>query len=256
MIIKSSSETDIPALRQLWKQAFGDPDSLLDGFFSTAYAPERSLCAWEDRQLVGMVYWFPHSWQRRKVAYAYAVATDQNYRNRGVCHQLMAALRDRLQGLGYYGILLVPADAGLAEFYRRMGYRDACGMRSLMRPAAPAPGEKVQKITWREYERLRMERLPEGSLIPGPEVYRYLNTYLGFYRWDAGILCAAREVADQERVLRVQEFFGDAEQLPAVAAAMGCRTVSFRLPGEASFGMFIHLTEETEMPKYFGLPMD
>ena len=43
MITKIAKEADIPALRRLWKQAFGDDDQLLDSFFSIAFSPDRCL---------------------------------------------------------------------------------------------------------------------------------------------------------------------------------------------------------------------
>ena len=58
MIIKAPQPSHIPALRTLWKDIFGDTDAFLDSFFSTAFSPNRSLCAIIDDQIVGMLYWF------------------------------------------------------------------------------------------------------------------------------------------------------------------------------------------------------
>lgn len=50
---------DLPALRELWKEAFGDGDSFLDQFFSVAFAPERSRVAVVDGAVGAALYWFP-----------------------------------------------------------------------------------------------------------------------------------------------------------------------------------------------------
>ena len=38
MIIKAPQVSNIPALRALWKDAFGDTDTVLDAFFQTAFS--------------------------------------------------------------------------------------------------------------------------------------------------------------------------------------------------------------------------
>lgn len=42
---RSAREGDVPALRELWKEAFGDGDRFLDQFFEGPFAPERSRVA-------------------------------------------------------------------------------------------------------------------------------------------------------------------------------------------------------------------
>ena len=34
----------IPALRALWREAFGDSDAFLDTFFATGFSPDRCRC--------------------------------------------------------------------------------------------------------------------------------------------------------------------------------------------------------------------
>jgi len=255
MTIRHTKQTDIPALRQLWKQAFGDGDAFLDSFFSVAYAPERSLCAWEDGKIVAMVYWLDFRWREHKIAYGYAVATDEKYRKRGICHKLLESMRQRLRKQGYYGILLVPENRKLLEFYERMGYTPCCGMEHFDIPAAGRPDPGLRPITWEQYARYRLQLLPEESLHPGDEVYRFLDSYLKFYRADAGIFCCAVEETPEGRLLRIEEFLGEPKGLFAITAAMGCQTCKVRLRGHYAYGVFRHLTRDKALPKYHGLPM-
>lgn len=256
MITKYAKEEDIPALRRLWKQAFGDTDQLLDGFFSVAFSPDRCLCGWEDGQLVAMVYWFDHHWKDRLIAYGYAVATDENYRKRGFCHKLLESLRRRLHDRGYYGILLVPEDGELMRFYEKMGYVPCCGMEHYDLPGAGELDPGIRKITWEQYAWYRPQLLPEGSVTPGEEVYRYLSTYLDFYRADAGIFCATVVDTPEGKRLQVQEFLGEPKGLFTIIKAMGCVSGEVRLKGAYPYGVFRRLTREKELPNYFGLPMD
>ena len=256
MITKYAKEQDIPALRRLWKEAFGDTDALLDGFFSTAFAPDRCLCGWEEGKLVCVVYWLDHTWREHTIAYAYAVATDKAYRGRGFCHKLLESLRKRLRDRGYYGILLVPEDEYLAAFYRSMGYEPCCPMEHFDVPAAGRPDPGLRRITWEQYVWYRGQLLPEESVMPGEEVYRYLDTYLDFYRADAGIFCGTVEERPEGDHLQIQEFLGEPKGLFAIVQAMGCKTCKVRLKGAYPYGCFRRLTKEKAMPQYFGLPMD
>ena len=97
MIFKSPGQEQIPLLRCLWKQAFGDTEEYLDAFFGTAFLPERSLCAFDGEVLTGMLFWFDVSCEERKMAYLYAVATAPEYRGRGVCRQLMTRTQELLR---------------------------------------------------------------------------------------------------------------------------------------------------------------
>lgn len=256
MITKYAKEQDVPALRQLWKQAFGDTDQLLDGFFSTAFAPDRCLCGWEDRKLVCAVYWFDCRWREYTVAYAYAVATDEAYRGRGFCHKLLESLRKRLRERGYYGILLVPENEGLARLYQSMGYEPCCAMEHFSIPAAGEPDPGLRQITWEQYVWYRGQLLPEESVLPGEEAFRYLDTYLKFYRADAGIFCCSVEDRPEGKHLQIQEFLGEPKGLFAITAAMKCKTCRVRLKGHYPYGYFRRLTNDKAMPEYFGLPMD
>ena len=44
MIFESPDRGRIPALRALWKEAFGDTDLFLDGFFEYGFSPNRCRC--------------------------------------------------------------------------------------------------------------------------------------------------------------------------------------------------------------------
>lgn len=256
MITKHPDPMDVPALKRLWKQAFDDTEQFIGSFFSVAYAPERCLCAMEDEKPVAMAYWLDHQWREHKIAYVYAVATDRDYQRRGICGKLMESLASRLKKQGYYGILLVPATPELVAYYEKLGYVVATTMCHYDVPAAGAPDPELRQITREQYAFYRAQLLPEESVLPGEEVYRFLETYQGFYRCAAGIFCGAVEETEEGRLLRMQEFLGEPKGMFTAIAAMGCRKAAVRLRGGAPFGLFRSLTRAKEMPKYFGLPMD
>jgi predicted acetyltransferase len=117
MIIKHPENKDIPGLRRLWQQAFGDTDSLLDKFFRVGFGFDRCLCIRDGAQIVAALYWFDCSWGKKKVAYIYAVATDEGYRGQGLCRRLMDDAHRQLREQGYCGAALVPGEEDLIRLY-------------------------------------------------------------------------------------------------------------------------------------------
>ena len=122
MTIDRPGADQIPALKRLWQQAFGDTDDFLDSFYSTAYAPDRCLCILLEDRPAAALYWLDCTLQEHKLAYIYAVVTDPAYRGRGLCRVLMESTHDLLRRRGYAGAVLVPQQEGLRAMYAGMGY--------------------------------------------------------------------------------------------------------------------------------------
>ncbi len=242
----------IDALKALWKQAFGDTDDFIGGFFDVGFSPERCCTLAQNGRLAAALYWFDCLWDGRKIAYIYGVATDMDFRGQGLCRKLMENTHRHLQNNGYAGAALVPAEAGLYRMYEKMGYRGFCPVEKRT-VASGVPAAQVQKILLDEYAQLRLERLPAGGIVQGAETLRFYETYGSFYRTGGSIFCAARE----EDTLYIQEFLGEPESLPGIAAALDCQVAQVRLPGgDQPFAMYYSFTNEEEMPTYFGIALD
>lgn len=246
MIIKPPSREEIPQLRQLWKQAFGDTDAFLDSFFSAAFAPERSRCVVTDGEVAAALYWFFCEAGGQPLAYIYAVATAKQFRGKGLCRRLMADTYNHLKNLGYAGALLVPGDPELREMYRDMGYEDMTGVeRFSVRAVAPIP---LERIDGKQYAALRRERLPENAVLQEGENLRFLENIAQFYRGEDVLLCAAQENGK----LTVPELLGNAAAAPGIVAALDCEEGTFTVPGEDEpFAMGIAFSEAFQKPSYF-----
>ena len=163
MIIKHPTQEEIPQLRQLWRQAFGDTDAFLDIFFSTAFAFDRCRCVVADGEVAAALYWFSCQADGQPLAYIYAVATSPKFRGQGLCRKLMADARAHLKGQGYAGTLLVPGDSGLREMYRAMGYEDMTSVeRFSCQAGTPIALERIDSA---EYAALRRKRLPKNGVL-------------------------------------------------------------------------------------------
>lgn len=241
----------IPQLCSLWKTAFGDTDTFIDAFFQTAFAPERCLCLWEDGQVLSMLYWFDATWNSRRLAYLYGVATAPEFRGHGFCRALMAHTVAMLQAQNYQGLLLYPASEELAEMYQKMGFSPCTTVTEFDCDA----GKPIfcRPITPQVYARRRRELLPPDSVIQEGATLTFLATQANFYEgtdWIAAI-------SSEEDHLICPELLGNPDAAPGILGALGKKRGHFRCPGsEKPLAMAHFFTEYPKKPAYFGLPLD
>lgn len=148
MILRRSSEADLPALQALWQEVFGDPPAFTSKFYE-AFGPDSAIVAVEEEKVVAMIHPLPVALaQNRKYSfgvYIYALATDPHYRGRGIASRLLAeaerlpfsriptllnaetaGLTER-SSLSPTFALLIPGEESLFDYYHTRGYnRSAC----------------------------------------------------------------------------------------------------------------------------------
>ena len=252
MTIDFPAAGQLPALRQLWQQAFGDTDAFLDSFFATGFSPDCCRCITENSQLAAALYWFDCKYRGNPVAYLYAIATDEAFRGRGLCHALMENTHTHLASLGYAGAILVPAEKSLFGFYARMGYQNFSSILEFPCSAGER-AETLRRIPAEEYARLRRALLPGDAVIQEGAALAFLDTYAAFYAGEALLLAA---VPDGDNVF-VPELLGDPGKAPGIVTALGKKTGIFRTPGEGQpFAMYRSFTGELAPTGYFALALD
>lgn len=241
----------IPALRGLWKEAFGDTDAFLDDFFRTGFSADRCLCITQNGRVAAALYWFDCRYGSHKLAYLYGVATAKAFRRQGFCRTLMEDTHALLEAEGYSGVLLVPGTSSLAAVYTPMGYRYCTQIREFFCTAAPEP-VSLRPVDTAEYARLRRELLPEDSALQEGPSLEFLHTQARLYA-GAHLLLAARREGD---TLFVPELLGDPETAPGILCALGCARGRFRTPGVGRpFAMFRPL-QQMDAPAYLGFAFD
>ena len=253
MNINSGSIQDVPALKTLWQQAFGDSDAFADLFFQKGFSIERSRCIYKDGSPVAALYWFDCLWQDQKIAYLYGIATDKAFQNQGLCRALMEDTHHHLSQLGYVGAVLVPASSGLFSLYEKFGYRAFCPMERRTFEADRGQPVALRDISPEEYARLRRSFLPESALLQEGDALTFLS---GFARFCAGenlLFCGSRE----ENKLHFQEFFGDPSAVSSIIHTLDATCGAVRLYGTGpDFAMYLPLAEKSFLPAYFGIAMD
>ena len=247
MKLEHPQSEHIAALRLLWQEAFGDTDAFLDGFFSTAFAPQRCLCMLQQGRALSAAYWLDVQLPGGKGAYIYAVATAKDSRGRGLAHKLMAAIHEKLQQEGYGAAILVPGEPALETFYEGMGYRFFGGIRSFS-ALAKSPGVALRNVSGEEYAALRKGYLPAGAVEQKRENMAFLETYAALYAGEDFLLAAYRD----RDTLSGLEMLGNVEKAPGILHTLGVKQGSFRTPGHEPFAMWLPL-KEMQAPTYFGL---
>ncbi len=250
MIIEHPAYEDIPALRSLWQEAFGDSDAFLDLFFTLGFSPERALTAKEGENILAALYWFYCAWEENQSAYVYAVATKKEHRGKGVCRALMDKLHKEMGAMGS-STILVPADDGLRKFYARMGYRDFGGMEESVCCPAGAP-VTVQKLSVTEYMQERRGFLPEGGIVQEGEVLPFLERMLTFYGGENWLLAGYQD----EGKWVFPEFFGDKALLPGILKALEIPSARVCSAGETPFAMYRPINGEEKRPTYFAFALN
>lgn len=126
---RSSQPGDVPRLRELWGQVFGDGDDFLNLFFSTLYVPGNALVGEAAGRVATMLFLLPMTFvdetgARWEMPYVYALATDPVCRGKGHARALLAYADTQAKARGAAGICTVPAQASLHAFFASAGYRE------------------------------------------------------------------------------------------------------------------------------------
>lgn len=251
MRIDYPAESQIPALRRLWQETFGDDDAFLDRFYSIAFASDRCRCVSIEGKPVAALYWFDCQLQGKPIAYLYAVATAEAHRGKGYCRALMENTHEHLAYLGYAGAVLVPATESLFRMYASYGYCP-CSMVSEVTCAAAEQAVSLRAIDAEEFCRLRRQYLPERSVLQEGVGLAFLETMAKFYAGDDFLLTVSRS----EDGFVAPELLGNVHAAPSILMAFGEKEGVFRTPGgEKPFAMYRALSE-LEPPAYFGFAFD
>ncbi len=239
----------ITKLRSLWKQAFGDSDAFLDSFFTAGYSPDRCRYLTVDDQLAAALYWFDCTCDGRRLAYLYAVATDEAFQRQGLCRRLMDETHEQLRTRGYAGAILVPGSKELFALYEKLGYRTCSYMTEFTCSAGtPIP---LRSISRAEYAALRRQHLPEGGVVQEGAALDFFAAFADFYAGDGFVLAATVE----DHKAHIHELLGTSDA-PGITAALKAAEGHFRIPGpDTPFAMYYSL-DSTPAPAYFGLALD
>ena len=147
--IREYTKTDVPMMKRLWIEVFGDEPQLVDRFFELLPSMGTALCAFSGDEFLGSVYLLQSEiWENgrfsKKLAYMYALAVEPGARGFGVGGKLVRVAR-RFCWENDLGVLcMLPAEASLYGWYARIaGFFPA----SFCEYEEIAAGEEIDGIT-------------------------------------------------------------------------------------------------------------
>ena len=215
---------DIPALRLLWKEAFGDTDEFLDAFFNTAYSHTHCLTAFIDNELAGALYIIDCQLDTQKIAYIYAVCTAKKHRRKGVCKNLLSHTHKYLKDNGYTATILVPSGAELFTFYENSGYK-TLGYIDEFKCEKSEDTLNLCEIGAEEYMDLRQNFLGYNPLTL--KNLDFLKTQYSFFKGTDFILTARKH----QDTLIATELLGNCDNADKIVSSLGCEKGVFRTMG-------------------------
>ena len=268
MRTRKTTPADIPALREIWAEAFCDTQSEIDEFFQTLYPQAFGFCAEEDGKPVSMLFALPQTIvkgeKQIKSAYLYAVATKKEYRGRGFCRAVIACAEKDLRKRYFEAAILSPASERLADFYAEQGYTRQSSMRKVMVPCNQTSGQATvigvqdyaglrETILW-DVAHVRYDRAQLEYALDGGACYCLMN---GF---EMG--CAMAQKSSAEGAALVREILPSQNVLPALAEKLGTGAYELELsldqPEGETFAMLKWLDKpypEFE-PVYMGFALE
>ena len=135
---------DVPAMRQLWHEIFGDPEELTEIFYLMLEDMGSAVVAVEDKKVIGManvingmeliesgVQYIEHEKEPKICGYIYAVAVSPEHRGRGIgkalCLEAEKLARKRESDI----VCTLPASASLYNWYKDiMGFEPVLRRKS------------------------------------------------------------------------------------------------------------------------------
>lgn len=124
-----AAHDDLPQLRALWQQAFGDSESYMNLYFNHRFEPSETYLLRENGDIVSMMTAMRVSlWTDKgeyNGRYIYAVATKKNCRGKGYSRMLDRFMASDLKKMGVCFTCLVPAEGSLHKFYAAQGYAES-----------------------------------------------------------------------------------------------------------------------------------
>lgn len=243
MIIKMPTQQDIPQMKLLWRQTFGDSIKSIDGFFATGYRQDRCRIVW-DEKVLGAVYWFDLSWQGSRYGLIYALAVEKAQRGKGLGGYLVEQVCRQLQKQGYAGAVLAPAGEHLHIFYSRLGFTPFGGADTFL---AEASGQPVY-----------LEQVDVQTYLQDRPGFGWDDAFAAFvenqcllYRAGDMRLIRYKDAAD------IQEYMGSIEKLPGILAGLGIKQARVRMQGaKMAAGMCRMFDSDGDIPGYLGPILD
>lgn len=202
-VLRPARPGEEPRLKLLWKLCFEDEDWYIDGFFDKCYVPGQAMVLEADGEIRSMLLVFEQTVagadeKMLPFWYVYAFCTHPEGQGRGYGRRLLAWTEEQAKKAGMRGVVMVPGERSLFEFYATLGYQTFCATfeRHIVRENVPTlPVADCSPV---DYQARRRELLRGRWRVEYPEVSANWQARLcadsggGFFRVGDGIAAVER----------------------------------------------------------------
>jgi GNAT superfamily N-acetyltransferase len=129
MYYRKASTLEIPEVKKLWEEVFGDADDYIHRFI-THFGIENCYVCEINRKIVAMAFALPTTliqnskFKIQNLKYIYACATHPDFQSQGIMKNLLAVIYEEARNENFAGIFLQAINPSLADYYRKLGFED------------------------------------------------------------------------------------------------------------------------------------
>lgn len=184
--IRLAEKRDIPALCEIWKACFNDPEDYIEFFYRENFGCVTAAVYVIDDRPVSMLHWFDSSFVNGDVRscakYLYAGGTAPEYRRNGYYGELFRYVKDLAKNNGF-ALFGKPARRELIPYYQTLGFEpDACFRLITVQPDGIVP-VGISPLSPEKYNRMRNRVFSSRPYAEWPDRYvRFCvkeNAYFG-----------------------------------------------------------------------------
>lgn len=117
-MIRFANVSDYSSIMKIWNKAFGDSHEYIKDFLSLF--GEYSVVSENDGKVDAIMSLLPVFINNKKGRYIYAVAVSSEKQGQGIGKELIGFAKENSEDF----CVLVPADEGLFNYYRKLGFSD------------------------------------------------------------------------------------------------------------------------------------
>ena len=240
---------DVPAMRKLWHEVFGDPEELTEIFYIMLEDMGSAVVAVENHRVIGManvingmeliesgVQYIEHEKEPPVCGYIYAVAVSPEHRGRGIGRELCLEAEKLAKKRESDIVCTLPASPSLYEWYKDiMGFEPVLRRQSFEVPCEGS--EMCMELSSTEYMMWRENMLRNKThLHPSHITLEWQKQFCkvfggGLYACGSGI-CAAMVDGETCYIKEVVSAFSGDEAIIAASVGkhLGCSKAVYSLP--------------------------
>ncbi len=254
MKFTTAQKSDIPELKEIWREIFKDTEAYLDLFFGSKMKPEYTLIARNETEIASVVYMVNaplilQTGEQIPAFYMCGIATRPGYRGQGLAGKLINMAFEKAKEDGAKACYLIPANMPLFDFYKGFGMQPFAYMYKeefdgvngdVPSYSLEANVEKVQKF----YDTIPLTFKPYRSAKEWEYIYACYENVLIFKN---GYMVLPEE---QEFLILAEQSFDGLEIAKALAFEKG-KKLKVMLPGtkqDTPFAVVKYLDENVCLP--------